>query len=117
MIITQACSSEVMMLRCARRYDASTDSIVFANNLPYTRDLYNMAGIGDTAEALFRFGRQMSVMKVDNAEYALLTAIVIFSGTKIYSILLFAKNKNKKFLKKLLKNIQGGKKKKFKLNF
>jgi len=75
----KACSSEVMMLRCARRYDANTDSIVFANNLPYTRDSYNMAGVGDTAEPLFRFGKQMSNMKVDNAEYALLTAVVIFS--------------------------------------
>lgn len=68
------------MLRCARRYDANTDSIVFANNLPYTRDSYNMAGVGYTAEPLFRFGKQMSNMKVDNAEYALLTAVVIFSG-------------------------------------
>jgi ecdysone receptor len=82
--LLKACSSEVMMLRCARRYDANTDSIVFANNLPYTRDSYNMAGVGDTAEALFRFGRQMSVMKVDNAEYALLTAIVIFSGFETF---------------------------------
>jgi len=77
--LLKACSSEVMMLRCARRYDANTDSIVFANNLPYTRDSYNMAGVGDTAEPLFRFGKQMSNMKVDNAEYALLTAVVIFS--------------------------------------
>ncbi len=68
------------MLRCARRYDANTDSIVFANNLPYTRESYNMAGVGDTADPLFRFGKSMSQMKVDNAEYALLTAIVIFSG-------------------------------------
>lgn len=90
--LLKACSSEVMMLRCARRYDANTDSIVFANNLPYTRDSYNMAGVGDTAEPLFRFGKQMSVMKVDNAEYALLTAIVIFSGKNeffLIEILLF----------------------------
>ena len=78
--LLKACSSEVMMLRCARRYDANTDSIVFANNLPYTRESYNMAGVGDTADPLFRFGKSMSQMKVDNAEYALLTAIVIFSG-------------------------------------
>jgi ecdysone receptor len=78
--LLKACSSEVMMLRCARRYDANTDSIVFANNLPYTRESYNMAGVGDTADPLFRFGKSKSQMKVDNAEYALLTAIVIFSG-------------------------------------
>ncbi|XKL65532.1 hypothetical protein PGB90_008952 [Kerria lacca] len=78
--LLKACSSEVMMLRMARKYDASTDSIVFANNEPYTKDSYNVAGMGETIEDLLRFCRQMWAMKVDNAEYALLTAIVIFSG-------------------------------------
>lgn len=76
----QACSSEVMMLRMARRYDVQTDSILFANNQPYSRDSYTMAGIGEVIDDLLRFGRHMYSMKVDNAEYALLTAIVIFSG-------------------------------------
>lgn len=86
LILLQACSSEVMMLRMARKYDASTDSIVFANNEPYTKDSYNVAGMGETIEDLLRFCRQMWAMKVDNAEYALLTAIVIFSGQ--YKILM-----------------------------
>ncbi|XP_073969906.1 ecdysone receptor isoform X3 [Rhodnius prolixus] len=77
--LLKACSSEVMMLRMARRYDAQSDSILFANNQPYTRDSYSMAGMGDVVEDLLRFCRQMFNMKVDNAEYALLTAIVIFS--------------------------------------
>lgn len=76
----QACSSEVMMFRMARRYDAETDSILFATNQPYTRESYTVAGMGDTVEDLLRFCRHMCAMKVDNAEYALLTAIVIFSG-------------------------------------
>lgn len=76
----QACSSEVMMLRMARRYDVQTDSILFANNQPYNRDSYMMAGMGEVIDDLLCFGRQMCTMKVDNAEYALLTAIVIFSG-------------------------------------
>lgn len=69
-----------MMLRMARKYDIHTDSIVFANNEPYTRDSYSIAGMGETIEDLLRFCRQMYTMKVDNAEYALLTAVVIFSG-------------------------------------
>nr|WIM36147.1 ecdysone receptor [Pyrrhocoris apterus] len=77
--LLKACSSEVMMLRMARRYDATTDSILFANNQPYTRDSYNLAGMGEIVEDLLRFCRHMYNMKVDNAEYALLTAIVIFS--------------------------------------
>uniref|UniRef100_A0A1B6EKG3 Ecdysone receptor n=1 Tax=Cuerna arida TaxID=1464854 RepID=A0A1B6EKG3_9HEMI len=78
-VLLKACSSEVMMLRMARRYDMQTDSILFANNQPYTRESYNMAGVGEVIDDLLRFGRQMCSMKVDNAEYALLTAIVIFS--------------------------------------
>uniref|UniRef100_A0A336MZG0 Ecdysone receptor n=1 Tax=Culicoides sonorensis TaxID=179676 RepID=A0A336MZG0_CULSO len=77
--IMSACSSEVMMLRMARRYDVQTDSILFANNRSYTRDSYKMAGMADTIEDLLHFCRQMYSMAVDNVEYALLTAIVIFS--------------------------------------
>lgn len=63
----------------ARRYDAVSDSILFANNRSYTRDSYRMAGMADTIEDLLHFCRQMYSMTVDNVEYALLTAIVIFS--------------------------------------
>ncbi|XP_012059729.1 PREDICTED: ecdysone receptor-like [Atta cephalotes] len=77
--LLKACSSEVMMLRMARKYDVQTDSIIFANNQSYTRDSYNVAGMGETIEDLLRFCRQMYAMRVNNAEYALLTAIVIFS--------------------------------------
>ncbi|XP_066143087.1 ecdysone receptor isoform X3 [Euwallacea fornicatus] len=77
--LLKACSSEVMMFRMARRYDYQTDSILFSNNQPYSRDSYNLAGMGETIEDLLHFCRTMYSMKVDNAEYALLTAIVIFS--------------------------------------
>jgi len=77
--LLKACSSEVMMLRCSRKYDIKTDSIVYANNQPYTRENYRSASVGDNADALFNFCRNMCLLKVDNAEYALLTSIVIFS--------------------------------------
>jgi ecdysone receptor len=74
------------MFRMARRYDVQSDSILFANNQPYTRDSYSIAGMGETIEDMLRFCRQMYAMKVDNAEYALLTAIVIFSGNAIIRV-------------------------------
>ncbi|XP_024945619.1 ecdysone receptor isoform X2 [Cephus cinctus] len=77
--LLKACSSEVMMFRMARKYDVQSDSIIFANNQLYTRDSYSLAGLGETIEDLLQFCRQMYAMKVNNAEYALLTAIVIFS--------------------------------------
>ena len=66
-----------MMLRGARRYDPQTDSIVFATNHPFREENYDKAGLGN--EELFHFCRRMTRMKVDNAEYALVTAIAIFS--------------------------------------
>ncbi|XP_045131196.1 ecdysone receptor-like isoform X12 [Portunus trituberculatus] len=77
--LLKACSSEVMMLRAARFYDAKTDCIVFGNTLPYTQTSYEFAGLGDSSQILFRFCRNLCKMKVDNAEYALLSAIIIFS--------------------------------------
>jgi hypothetical protein len=73
----------------ARRYDVQSDSILFANNQPYTRDSYSIAGMGETIEDMLRFCRQMYAMKVDNAEYALLTAIVIFSGNAVVTVSAF----------------------------
>ena len=68
------------MLRCSRKYDIKTDSIVYANNQPYTRENYRSANVDYSVDALFNFCRSMCTLKVDNAEYALITAIVIFSG-------------------------------------
>ncbi|XP_032513499.1 ecdysone receptor isoform X3 [Danaus plexippus] len=77
--LLKACSSEVMMLRVARRYDAATDSVLFANNQAYTRDNYRKAGMAYVIEDLLHFCRCMYAMSMDNVHYALLTAIVIFS--------------------------------------
>lgn len=68
-----------MMLRMARRYDTHTDSILFANNMSYTKKTYQMAGMEDTVDDLLHFCRQMFSLAIDNVEYALITAIVIFS--------------------------------------
>nr|P49883.1 RecName: Full=Ecdysone receptor; AltName: Full=20-hydroxy-ecdysone receptor; Short=20E receptor; AltName: Full=EcRH; AltName: Full=Ecdysteroid receptor; AltName: Full=Nuclear receptor subfamily 1 group H member 1 [Manduca sexta]AAA86699.1 ecdysone receptor homologue [Manduca sexta] len=77
--LLKASSSEVMMLRVARRYDAATDSVLFANNQAYTRDNYRKAGMSYVIEDLLHFCRCMYSMSMDNVHYALLTAIVIFS--------------------------------------
>merc|ERR1719278_1777965 len=62
-LLLKGCSSEVMMLRGARRYDPQTDSIVFATNHPFREENYDKAGLGN--EELFHFCRRMTRMKVD----------------------------------------------------
>lgn len=82
-----------MMLRSSRKYDIKTDSIVYANNQPYTRENYFSASVGVATNQIFGFCRHMCLLKVDNAEYALLNAIVIFSGTlRIDSLLYLTRN-------------------------
>ncbi|KAJ2952979.1 hypothetical protein O0L34_g7355 [Tuta absoluta] len=77
--LLKACSSEVMMLRVTRNYDAATDSVMFATNQAYTRDNYRKAGMDYVIEDLLHFCRCMHAMAMDNVHYALLIAIVIFS--------------------------------------
>ncbi|XP_026330045.1 ecdysone receptor isoform X2 [Hyposmocoma kahamanoa] len=77
--LLKACSSEVMMLRVSRRYDVQTDSVLFANNQAYTRDNYRKAGMDYVIEDLLHFCRCMHSLTMDNVQYALVTAIVIFS--------------------------------------
>lgn len=77
--LLKAGASEVMMLRSTRKYDIKTDSILFANNQPFTRENYRRAHIGDIADAMFNFCRSTVILRLDPAEYALITALIIFS--------------------------------------
>lgn len=77
--LLKECTCELMILRAARRYDVDTDAIVFANNMPFTRDNYKMSLTNANADGLYNFCRSLSLLKTDNAEFALLTAVSIFS--------------------------------------
>lgn len=78
--VLQGSSSEVMILRTARRYDLETDTVVFAGGTPFTCDSMRYAGLGSYADSLFTFCRGMATLGVDNAEYALLTSLCIAAG-------------------------------------
>ena len=79
-MVLQAASTEVMAIRAARCYDVETKAIVFANGQPCTLDNMLATGLGKYAELVYEFCHNMTTMQTDNAEYALLTAISIFSG-------------------------------------
>ncbi|XP_005101764.3 ecdysone receptor [Aplysia californica] len=79
--LLKSSTTEVMSIRAARCYDLQSKCIIFANGQPCS--LQNMkaahAGLGNYCERLFEFCHNMASCKTDNAEYALLTAICIFS--------------------------------------
>ena len=43
-IIIQGSACEVMMIRTARRYDIETDTVIFANGIPFSKE--DMAAYG-----------------------------------------------------------------------
>jgi len=77
LILLKAASSETMMIRTARRYDPVKDTIVFSNNAAYDNSAYDMVGLRN--DDLFQFCRKVSKLRVDDAEFAILTAITVFS--------------------------------------
>jgi ecdysone receptor len=72
-----------MMLRTARRYDPETNTVVFGDGQPFSQTCMAFGGLQDFVDLMFDFSRGMASIGVDNAEYALLTALCIFSGRKV----------------------------------
>jgi ecdysone receptor len=72
-------ASEVMMLRTARRYDPETNTVVFGDGTPFSSTSMAFGGLQGFVDGMFDFSRGMATLAVDNAEYALLTALCIFS--------------------------------------
>ena len=81
--MSQAASSEVMSIRAARCYEPETRAIMFANGSACTLDNMLATGLGKYAELVYEFCHNMAVMQTDHAEYALMTAISIFSGKSV----------------------------------
>jgi hypothetical protein len=69
-----------MMLRTARRYDPETNTVVFGSGTPFSSSSMAFGGLQSYVDLMFDFSRSMSLLAVDNAEYALLTAVCILSG-------------------------------------
>ena len=71
-----------MVLRSSRRYDPETDTIVFGDGSPFSPSSMTVGhyGLAEFVDAMFEFSRGMASLGVDNAEYALLVSLCIFSG-------------------------------------
>lgn len=79
-VLLKAACSEVMAIRAARCYDLNTRTIVLANGTPCS--LENMIAAGGSTEywkQVFNFCHALANHRTDNTEYALFTAICIFS--------------------------------------
>ncbi|XP_042308251.1 oxysterols receptor LXR-alpha isoform X2 [Sceloporus undulatus] len=74
---------EVMLLETSRRYNPETESITFLKDLSYNRDDFAKAGLQfEFINPIFGFSKGMNELQLNDAEYALLIAISIFSADR-----------------------------------
>ncbi|XP_058519062.1 oxysterols receptor LXR-alpha isoform X3 [Ochotona princeps] len=72
---------EVMLLETSRRYNPGTESITFLKDFSYNREDFAKAGLQvEFINPIFEFSRAMNELQLNDAEFALLIAISIFSA-------------------------------------
>ncbi|XP_029438243.1 oxysterols receptor LXR-alpha isoform X2 [Rhinatrema bivittatum] len=74
---------EVMLLETSRRYDPEIECVTFLKDLSYGRDDFAKAGLQfEFINPIFEFSKGMTDLRLDDAEFALLIAINIFSADR-----------------------------------
>ncbi|XP_038639724.1 oxysterols receptor LXR-alpha-like isoform X2 [Scyliorhinus canicula] len=73
----------IMLLETARRYNHETECITFLKDFTYSKDDFARAGLQfEFINPIFEFSKGMRKLQLDDAEYALLIAINIFSADR-----------------------------------
>ena len=80
-VILKTGASKIILLRAARCFNPLNDTIVFSREVAYDLAAYEMVGL-DNRE-LFRFCRKVHRLAVDPTEFALLTALIIFTDSPL----------------------------------
>ncbi|XP_058385921.1 oxysterols receptor LXR-beta isoform X3 [Diceros bicornis minor] len=81
--LLKASTIEIMLLETARRYNHETGCITFLKDFTYSKDDFHRAGLQvEFINPIFEFSRAMQRLGLDDAEYALLIAINIFSADR-----------------------------------
>uniref|UniRef100_F6VQ87 Nuclear receptor subfamily 1 group H member 3 n=1 Tax=Monodelphis domestica TaxID=13616 RepID=F6VQ87_MONDO len=74
---------EVMLLETSRRYNPGNESITFLKDFSYNREDFAKAGLQvEFINPIFEFSRAMNELQLNDAEFALLIAISIFSADR-----------------------------------
>uniref|UniRef100_UPI00398EDA1A oxysterols receptor LXR-beta-like isoform X3 n=1 Tax=Pristiophorus japonicus TaxID=55135 RepID=UPI00398EDA1A len=73
----------IMLLETARRYNHETECITFLKDFTYSKEDFARAGLQfEFINPIFEFSKGMRKLQLDDAEYALLIAINIFSADR-----------------------------------
>eukprot|EP00061_Rhincodon_typus_P015519 g43238.t1 len=72
---------EIMLLETSRRYDPEIQGITFLKDFSYNKEDFARAGLQlEFINPIFEFSKGMNDLHLDDAEYALLIAISLFSA-------------------------------------
>ncbi|XP_055519399.1 oxysterols receptor LXR-beta-like isoform X1 [Leucoraja erinacea] len=81
--LLKASTIEIMLLETARRYNHETECITFLKDFTYSKADFARAGLQfGFINPIFEFSKGMRKLQLDDAEYALLIAINIFSADR-----------------------------------
>ncbi|XP_028669365.1 oxysterols receptor LXR-beta-like [Erpetoichthys calabaricus] len=81
--LLKASTIEIMLLETSRRYNAENDCITFLKDFTYNKEDFQRAGLQmEFINPIFEFSRAMRCLALDDAEYALLIAISLFSADR-----------------------------------
>uniref|UniRef100_UPI00398EA3CE oxysterols receptor LXR-beta-like isoform X2 n=1 Tax=Pristiophorus japonicus TaxID=55135 RepID=UPI00398EA3CE len=81
--LLKASTIEIMLLETARRYNHETECITFLKDFTYSKEDFARAGLQfEFINPIFEFSKGMRKLQLDDAEYALLIAINIFSADR-----------------------------------
>ncbi|XP_060694352.1 oxysterols receptor LXR-alpha-like [Hemiscyllium ocellatum] len=74
---------EIMLLETSRRYDPEIQGITFLKDFSYNKEDFARAGLQfEFINPIFEFSKGMNDLQLDDAEYALLIAISLFSADR-----------------------------------
>ena len=80
-VILKTGSSKILLLRAARCFNPFNDTIVFFGKVAYDLRAYEMVGLNN--RHLFHFCRKVHRLAFDPTEFALLTALVMFTDSPL----------------------------------
>ncbi|XP_078726879.1 thyroid hormone receptor beta-A-like [Lampetra fluviatilis] len=81
-ILLKGCCMEIMSLRAAVRYDAESDTLTLNGEMAVRREQLKLGGLGAVSDAIFQLGRSLASFALDDAEVALLQAVLLLSSDR-----------------------------------
>jgi hypothetical protein len=81
-LLKKACAPELFLLRLARLFRSDSNSIVIGNtfnSFVLDSQSFEVAGLDEIGDKLITFAQHLSAMELDESEFALLSALCVFT--------------------------------------